>query len=167
MKVIGVIVCLGLFFNLMICEAGAKADKMTIQDGKQVSFEYTLTVEGKIVDSSEGKEPLQYVHGQSQIIPGLEKGLVGLQVGEEKVIKVSPQEAYGEVNPKAFHEFPKTSLPENLEPKIDMVLRIQGPEGQFIPAKIMEIKKDSLMLNLNHPLAGKTLSFEVKIVSIK
>ena len=167
MRIFSVIVCLGLFFNLAVCGSDAKGVDIIVQDGKQVSFEYTLTLEGETVDSSKGREPLRYVHGQGQIISGLEEELAGLRVGEEKVIKVSSQKGYGEVNPEAFREFPKTALSENLEPEVDMILQLQGPGGQVIPARVAKVKDEVVVLDLNHPLAGKTLTFEVKIVSIE
>jgi len=140
---------------------------MGIQEGSKVAFDYTLTVDGEVVDSSDGKTPLQYVQGQGQIIPGLENELVGMQVGEEKEVKVSPQEGYGELDPDAFREMPKTSLPADMKAAEGMMLAMQGPGGQQIPVKVSEVKEDALVLDLNHPLAGKTLKFSVKVVSVE
>ncbi|UCC95702.1 MAG: peptidylprolyl isomerase [Candidatus Omnitrophota bacterium] len=167
MRCLLAIICLGLFLFTDICDAGTKEEKMGIQKGSKVSFDYKLTVDGQTVDSSEEKGPLEYIHGEGQIIPGLAKQLEGLGTGDERVIQVSPEEGYGLVDSRAFQEVPKTSLPEGLDPKVGMYLRAQGPDGQALPVKITEIKESSIIIDLNHPLAGKTLTFEVKIVSVE
>jgi peptidylprolyl isomerase len=159
---------MGLLFTLTINDAKAEGGKkMSIQDGRQVSFDYTLTVDGEVVDSSKEKGPLQYTQGKGQIIPGLAKQMEGLQVGDEKTIVVPPEEAYGSINPEALREISKASLPEGLEPKVGMLLQMQTPAGQVLPVKIVEVKEKSVVLDLNHPLAGKTLTFHVKIVDVK
>jgi FKBP-type peptidyl-prolyl cis-trans isomerase 2 len=161
------VLCLGLVFNLSIYDAKAGGGKMVIQDGRQVSFDYTLTVDGEVVDSSKGQGPLRYTHGKGEIIPGLARQLEGLRVGDEKTIEVPPEEAYGAINRQAFREISKASLPAGLEPKVGMYLQMQGPAGQVLPVKIAEVKDNSVVLDLNHPLAGKTLTFQVKIVDIQ
>jgi FKBP-type peptidyl-prolyl cis-trans isomerase SlyD len=136
-----------------------------IQEGKQVSFDYTLTVEDKIVDTSKEKGPLKYTHGKGEIIPGLEKNLEGLKVGDEKLVIVPPEEAYGQLDPRAFREVEKSSLPQDI--KVGMNLQAQSADGQVFVVKIAEIKNDMVVVDFNHPLAGKTLKFDVKIVSIE
>lgn len=161
-------VSIGLIFNLSITDVKVKGgEKMAIQNGRKVPLEYTLTVDGEVVDSSEKHGPLQYTHGEGQIISGLADRLEGLQEGAEKTIEVSPEQAYGKMNPEAFKEFPKSSLPQDLEPKVGMLLQVQRQNGQAVPAKISEVKEDSIILDLNHPLAGKTLTFDVKILSVE
>jgi len=140
---------------------------MTIQQGKIVSFDYTLTVDGEVVDTSKGKEPLQYTHGEGKIIRGLAKQLEGMKVEEEKRIVVNPEEAYGPINPAAFQEVLKSSLPSDLKPEKGMRLRSKDQTGKTSIVKIADVKEDAIVLDLNHPLAGKTLTFDVKIVSIK
>jgi FKBP-type peptidyl-prolyl cis-trans isomerase 2 len=162
-----VALCLGFVFNLSICDVKAEGGKMVIQDGRLVSFDYTLTVDGEVIETSKEQGPLQYTHGKGEIIPGLAKQLEGLGVGDEKTIEVPPEEAYGPVNPKAFREIPNTSLPADLEPRVGMYLQMQGPGGRILPVRVAEVKEDSVVLDLNHPLAGKTLIFQVKIVSIE
>jgi len=157
---------LGIIFSVMTTPQ-AKGAAMTIEEGKKVSFDYTLKVEGEVVDTSKGRGPLEYVHGQGQIIPGLAKELIGLKVGDEKVVEVSPEEAYGEVRKDAFRDVPKASLPKDVEPKVGMMLQMQGPGGQAVPVKISEVKEDAVVMDLNHPLAGKTLIFDVKIASVE
>lgn len=136
------------------------------QEGKMVKVDYTLTVDGKEIETSIGKKPLEFVLGDKSIIPGLEKGLLGMRVGEEKLITVDPKDAYGEVDPRAFKEFPLSSMPKEMEPKPGMVLQAQAPDGESFPAVIKEIKGDKVELDFNHPMAGKQLKFQVKVLDI-
>ena len=137
-----------------------------IEAGKKVKFDYVLTVDGNKVDSSEKSGPLEYVHGENKIIPGLEKQMKGLKVGDKRNFTINPQEGYGQVDPSAFREFPKSNLPPGIEAKVGQVLGIKDKNGNTFPAVISEIKNDSIVLDLNHPLAGKTLNFEITIVEI-
>jgi len=143
------------------------ADDSFVTAGKKIKVDYTLTVNNQQVETSVGKQPLEFVDGDHSIIPGLEKGIEGMRMGEEKAITVEPKDAYGEVNPKAFKEFPKTSMPANAQPKVGMVLQAQAPNGESFPAVISAIKDDKVVLDFNHPLAGKQLTFKVKILDIK
>lgn len=145
----------------------AKKNDEIVKDGAEVSLQYTLSGEdGKLIETNKGKEPLKYTQGQHQIIPGLEKGLAGMKVGEEKRLKVKPEDAYGPVNKKAFQEFPKEKIPaEGL--KVGAVLMARGPQGQVIPVRVHEIKDKTVVLDLNHPMAGKTLIFDVKVLDIQ
>ncbi len=159
----------GLFLGMALLVTSSiyaeEAKVAQVAAGKTVKFDYTLTVDGKTVDSSEGAEPLQYVHGQSQIIPGLEKQMEGLKAGDEKEVDVKSDEAYGPVNPNAFVEVPKDKLPEG-ELKPGLQLHSMDKSGQPIVATISEVKKDSVVMNLNHPLAGKDLHFKIKVVEV-
>jgi len=139
---------------------------MSVQDNMDISLEYTLTIDGKVVDSTNGREPLHYIHGTHQIIPGLERALAGMKVGESKSVTVSPEDGYGKVDPAAIVEVPKTQLPSDVKPAVGMVLRGMNPNGQSFRAKINEVKKESVVLNMNHPFAGKTLNFQVKVVGV-
>jgi FKBP-type peptidyl-prolyl cis-trans isomerase SlyD len=138
-----------------------------IREGSQVSLEYTLSDEaGTVIESNKGKQPMSYIHGKSQIIPGLEKELSGMKVGEEKKIQVKPEDGYGPVNPDAFQEVSKDKLPPEAL-KVGTMLMAQGPRGQGIPVRVHEIKDTTVIMDFNHPMAGKTLSFDVKIYEIK
>ena len=143
------------------------AEDMVVSSGKKVKMDYTLTVNNEQVETSVGKEPLEFVDGDHSIIPGLEKGIEGMKVGEEKTVTVEAKDAYGEVDPKAFKEFPKSSMPSTAAPKVGMVLQAQAPDGENFPAVISEIKADKVVLDFNHPLAGKQLTFKVKILDIQ
>lgn len=167
MKYFLVILYLGVIFGGVTYHLMAEEDVMIIEKGREVSFDYVLTVDGEVVDSSKDSGPLKYIHGSGQIIPGLSKQLKGLQTGDERVIEVVPDEAYGSVNQQEFYEVPKASLPAGINLEVGMPLHIQGPEGRVTPVKIAEIKEDTIVLDLNHPLAGKVLTFKVKIVSVQ
>lgn len=136
-----------------------------IQDGKKIKIHYTLTVEGEVLESSADREPLEYTQGEKQIIPGLEKGLAGMHVGDHKQITVWPEEGYGPVDPKAFLEIPKSRLPQgNIE--VGSILTTRTEAGQTLNAKVTDIRPETVLLDFNHPLAGKELLFDVEIVEI-
>jgi FKBP-type peptidyl-prolyl cis-trans isomerase SlyD len=144
----------------------AKDDRV-VKDGATVSFDYTLKgTDGKLIDSSKGKEPLKYVHGQRRMIPGLEKELTGMKVGGEKHVTVKPEDAYGPVKKAAFQEVPKEKIPAN-GLKVGAVLAAKDPEGQVVPMRVHEIKEKTVVMDMNHPMAGKTLVFDVKVVDIR
>ncbi len=144
----------------------AKNDRV-VKDGMLVTFDYTLSgTDGKVIESSKGKEPLKYVHGTKAMIPGLEKELSGMKVGGEKHVTVKPEEAYGQINKNAFQEIPKEKIPPNAL-KVGAVLAAKSPEGMVIPVRVHEIKEKTVVMDMNHPMAGKTLVFDVKIVDIQ
>ncbi len=138
-----------------------------IADGKKVFLEYTLTLEDKTtVGSNVGQEPLVYTQGNHEIIPGLERQLVGLKEGESKRIEVSPEEGYGTIDPGRKQEVPKEKVPEEAR-KVGVRLTGQGPDGQLLFARVAEVKDNTVVLDLNHPLAGKKLIFDVKVLKIE
>ena len=144
----------------------AKND-LVVKDGMLVSMDYTLKgTDGKVIDTNKGREPLKYVHGQKMMIPGLERELTGMKVGGEKNVTVKPEDAYGPINKNAFQEIPKEKLPPN-GLKVGAVLAAKSPEGQVVPMRVHEIKDSTVVMDMNHPMAGKTLVFNVKIVDIQ
>ncbi len=152
---------------------GSMADKSqsqgstAVSTGKQVSIEYTLTLEDKsVVDSNVGAEPLTFVQGSHNIIPGLESSLDGMKTGDSKQVTVKPENAYGPVNKDAVSEIKKDQIPQD-SLKIGTVLQGQNPDGQVIIARVVEIKEDTVLLDYNHPLAGQTLHFNVKILDVQ
>ncbi len=147
----------------------AKNDNV-VKDGMLVSIDYTLKgTDGKVIDSSKGSGPLKYIHGRRMIVPGLEKELTGMKVGGEKTVTVKPEDAYGPVNSKAFQELPKDKIPpEKLkEIKVGTMIPLRSPDGQGYPFPVTEIKEKTIVVNVNHPMAGKTLVFNVKIVDVQ
>ena len=141
--------------------------KQTVTEGKNVSLEYTLTLDDKsVVESNVGKQPLTYTHGTHQIIPGLEKALEGLTVGDTKEVTVTPADGYGEKDPNAVQEVQKKLIPPDA---LVVGTRLQGktPDGHMVYPRVAEIKDDTVVLDFNHPLAGKTLHFDVKVLDIR
>lgn len=136
-----------------------------IKEGSKVSLHYTLTVNGVELESSQGKTPLTYVHGDGIIIPGLEEALDGMDTGDKKDIKVTPEKGYGKRDPDALQKVPKSAFEKPEGMKIgDRVLGNAG--GQDFEATITAIDDEGITLDLNHPLAGKTLDFSVEILEI-
>ncbi|HXG50635.1 MAG TPA: peptidylprolyl isomerase [candidate division Zixibacteria bacterium] len=138
----------------------------TVKEGSLVSIEYVLRDEtGQVIESNVGKEPLTYVHGAGQIVPGLEKGLAGLGRGARKTVTVKPEDGYGPLNPDLVQEMPKEKFPAgSLDP--GTVLMMQTPQGP-IPIRVREVKEKTVVVDLNNPLAGKTLTFDVTIKDIQ
>jgi len=156
-----------LAMTLTLSVSQAADTKQTVTEGKNVSLEYTLTLDDKsLVESNVGKQPLIYTHGTRQIIPGLEKALEGLTVGDTKEVTVGPADGYGENDPNALQEVQKQLIPSDA---LVVGARLQGkaPDGHMVYPRVAEIKDDTVVLDFNHPLAGKTLHFDVKVLDIK
>ena len=154
----------GLAFS---ATAEKSKDNRVVKDGLMISLEYTLkSPDGKVLETSKGREPLKYVHGQKMMIPGLEKELTGMKVGGEKNVTVKPEDAYGKINPNAVEEVPKEKIPANAL-KVGAVLAARSPEGMVVPMTVKQIKEKTVLMDMNHPMAGKTLVFDVKVVDIQ
>ena len=167
MKHVTTFLVLGAILGTGAGEAFGKEGARMIENGRKVTLAYTLTVDGEVVDSSKGGEPFSYTHGEGKIIPGLSKQLEGLAEGDEKTITVAPEDAYGVVDPQAFQEVPKSRLPQGAPLQPGMRLQASTADGHVVVVKIKEVKKDSVILDFNHPLAGKTLQFQVKVLTIQ
>ncbi|MEC4889827.1 MAG: peptidylprolyl isomerase [Nitrospira sp.] len=138
-----------------------------VSKGKLVSLEYTLKLDEKnVLESNVGREPMIYTHGAQEIVPGLEKALEGLAIGDKKHVVVKPVDAYGEIDPKAIQEVKKAQVPEKAW-KVGSELEAKGPDGQSMLLRVTEVKPDTVVLDFNHPLAGKTLYFDVKVLDVK
>lgn len=138
-----------------------------IAAGDTVTLHYKGTLaDGTVFDSSEGKEPLSFVVGQKQVIPGFEKGVLGLSPGEKKTIQVPKEEGY-EYHTELVQTLPRASAPKDLKLESGMSLALKAPTGQVIPAKVIALSEESMTLDLNSPLAGKDLSFDVEIVKVE
>ena len=136
-----------------------------IENGKTVKMYYELTVDGDVIDSTDGREPFQYTHGKNEIIPALERQLEGLDVGDEREIILGPEDAYGVIDQDAFVEVPKSQLPQE-DIQVGTRFGMIGPDGLSLPATVVEIRSETVILDLNHPLAGKELHFAVQIIEI-
>lgn len=138
-----------------------------VEDGKRVSLEYTLRLDDQsVVESNVGKPPLQYTHGSHEIIPGLEQALSGLDEGDVQQVTVAPEDAYGPVKPEGFHEIEKSRVPEGAR-KVGAQLVARDQEGHERRLRVHEVRDDTLVVDLNHPLAGKTLIFDVKVLAVE
>jgi FKBP-type peptidyl-prolyl cis-trans isomerase SlyD len=143
------------------------SEETTVQDGQIVSMEYTLKVDGVVADSSEGGEPLEYLHGAGNIIPGLERELTGMAVGDSKDVKVSAAEGYGEQDESAFMDVPRDQFPGEIPMKVGTELQVQNQAGQPMFARIENVDDRNVRLNFNHPLAGKDLHFNIKVIGLR
>ncbi len=140
---------------------------MAIKKGDEVEVEYTGSFDdGTVFDSSSGREPLKFSVGEGMVIPGFDKAVIGLKIGDEKEIKIESKDAYGERNDALTKKIPKESLPKGQTPEAGMTLILQAPNGQKIPAQISEVSDKDVTIDLNHPLAGKRLNFKIKILKV-
>lgn len=144
-----------------------KESTNTVSSGKEVSLEYTLKLAGnKVVDTNVGQDPLTYTQGSGQLISGLESKLEGMAVGETKQVTVVPEDGYGSVNPQAFQEVPKENIPAEAM-KVGTELIGRDAQGRVVRPRVSEIKDKTVVLDFNHPLAGQTLYFDVKVLDVK
>lgn len=139
----------------------------TAKKGDKVKVHYhgKLT-DGTTFDSSEGRAPLEFEVGSGQVIPGFDEGVTGLQIGEKKTVNIPADQAYGPVSEEQIVEFPKSQFPEDMKPEIGMPLQMSNDQGQNFQVVIKEIKDDTVVLDANHPLAGKDLVFDIELVDI-
>jgi len=138
-----------------------------IAAGSRVSLEYTLSDDaGTVLDSNKGRPPLTYVQGEHQIVPGLERALDGMHAGEEKKVVVAPADGYGAVDPAAVTEVPRDLVPADAR-VVGTELVARSPQGATRLVRVKEVKAETVVIDLNHPLAGKTLHFDVKVVGVE
>jgi FKBP-type peptidyl-prolyl cis-trans isomerase SlyD len=141
---------------------GSTERPLAVADDMKVTLEYTLMLsDNQVVDSTAGQEPITYVHGQREIVPGLEKALTGMKPGETKHIAVPALEAYGPYDPKKRITVPKDKVPAGVKAGT----KLRSKEGQEVT--VIEVKGDSVVVDTNYPLAGKNLVFDVKILKVE
>ena len=141
---------------------------MKISNNAVVAMHYTLTDnDGNVIDSSSGREPLKYLHGAGNIIPGLEKELAGCEKGDSKKVVVEPAEGYGEVDPNLVQKLPHEMFQgvENIE--VGMEFQAQSPTGQTQFVVVKDVSDDGVTIDANHALAGKVLNFDVTIEEVR
>ncbi|WP_069132691.1 FKBP-type peptidyl-prolyl cis-trans isomerase [Rhodohalobacter halophilus] len=138
-----------------------------VKDGDTVKVHYTGTLtDGTVFDTSAEREPLEFTLGQGQLIPGFEKAVVGMSVGDSTEVDIPSDDAYGEAREDLVISVPKNQLPDDVEPQVGMQLQVNQQDGQPIPVRITEVGEENLTLDANHPLAGKDLKFEIELVDI-
>ncbi len=137
-----------------------------IRIGKKVSLEYTVFLEdGTQIDSNVGEDPLVFVLGSHQVFPALEQALMGLKIGDSKQVYLKPEEAYGPILPEAFKEVDVETVPAPFR-YVGAVLGIQDPAGGVYPIRVHAVQDQKIVLDFNHPLAGRALKFEVKVIEV-
>jgi len=139
-----------------------------VQNGDKVKVHYHGTLRnGEIFDSSNGREPLEFIVGSGQVIKGFDEGVKGMQVGEKKKVEIHVSDAYGERQQEMMIEFPKEQFPNDMDPEVGMQLMMSNGTEQNFPVTVAEVKEDKVVLDANHPLAGQDLIFDLELVSIE
>jgi FKBP-type peptidyl-prolyl cis-trans isomerase SlyD len=136
-----------------------------IKDGMIVSLAYTLTADGQEVERATADDPLEYLHGAENIVPGLERALAGKKVGDRFTITLEPEDAYGEYDDEDLDEIDREEFPDEIEVGMEMLL--EDDDGNLYEATVKEISDDMVVLDFNPPLAGKTVTYEVEVVSMR
>ncbi|MEP7151907.1 MAG: FKBP-type peptidyl-prolyl cis-trans isomerase [Nitrospira sp.] len=140
---------------------------MMVSRGDVVAVEYTIRLtDERVIETTVGDSPLIYTHGQNEILRGLEAGLDQMELGASKMVTVQPVDAYGEIHPEGFFEVQRNRVPVEAQ-RIGTKLEATAPDGRTVFPYVAEIKSDVVVLDLNHPLAGQTLRFEVRVVDIQ
>ncbi|MFC7705382.1 peptidylprolyl isomerase [Plastorhodobacter daqingensis] len=138
-----------------------------VKTGDTVRIHYTGSLDdGSVFDTSEGREPLEFTVGSGQIIPGLDAALPGMSIGEEKTVTVPADQAYGPHDPNGRQSIPRDQVPENIPLDIGTTLELTLPDGRAMPVVVAEVSEDAVVLDANHPLAGRDLTFAVRMVEI-
>lgn len=141
---------------------------MKIANGTVVSIDYKLHLgDGVVIDASEPGDPLTYLHGEGQIVPGLERELDGLGAGDARKVVVSPADGYGPRNPNGIQKVERKAFPADVELKPGLELSAVGPDGEVVPFVVQKVAGDMVEIDLNHPLAGKTLHFDVTVREVR
>lgn len=137
------------------------------KSGDTVKIHYTGTLDdGTQFDSSSGRDPLEFQLGSGQVIPGFDKAVEGMTVGDSKSVRIEAVDAYGERHEQLVQTVPKSALPDEIEPAVGMALQSQSPEGQIMNLTVTEVAVDSITVDANHPLAGQALTFAIELVSV-
>ena len=141
---------------------------MKIASGRIVSLDYRLHLgDGDIVDESLPGDPFVYLHGAGQVVPGLERGLEGLIVGDERNLVVEPQDGYGEYQTDGVQEVPRNAFPREVQLEVGQQFEARSPNGDTFPMIVKELRRESILVDLNHPLAGRTLHFDVRVLAVR
>lgn len=135
--------------------------------GDTVRINYVGTLnDGQMFDSSEGRDPLEFVVGSGQIIKGLDSAIPGMTVGDKKTVNVPCDEAYGQTNPDARQAVPREQIPADIPVEVGTQLQMQTPQGQVVPVTVADVSETEVTLDANHPLAGQDLNFAIELVGI-
>lgn len=138
-----------------------------VDDGVVVSMEYKLTVDGEVLDSSDDAGALQFLVGYGNIIPGLEKEMMGMKIGDSKNVTVQPEDGYGEFDEEAFMDVPRAEFPPEMKIEEGAELHITDENGDHQSAYVLSFDDKTVKLDFNHPLAGAVLEFYVKVTALR
>jgi peptidylprolyl isomerase len=138
-----------------------------VETGTYISVQYTGTLgNGEVFDSSQGRQPLEVQMGAGQVIKGFEEQLMGMALNEKKVFTLSAEDAYGPRNANLMHSIPRSEVPPGMDVQVGMVVGLMTPEGNQVPARVVSLDDERMIMDLNHPLAGESLTFEIEVVGI-
>lgn len=138
-----------------------------VADGLYVQVDYKGTLaNGDVFDSSEGRQPLEVKMGAGQLIKGFEAALMGMAPNDKKTFTLSPAEAYGDRDESRTHSFPRADIPQGMEVEVGQTIGLSTPQGQRIPATVIIVDDEQVAVDLNHPLAGQSLTFDIEVVGI-
>jgi len=158
----------GLIPIFKACQIQSKEpDVEKVEKGLYVSVDYKGTLQnGEVFDTSQGSQPLEVQMGVGQLIEGFERELMGMSLNEKKMFTLNPDEAYGQRDESLTRDFPRADFPAEMEPQVGMTIALQTPEGRQMPAQITYLDEEKLSVDLNHPLAGEPLTFDIEVVGI-
>jgi len=139
----------------------------TVADGKVVTIHFTLTTEGEVANSTAEGSPIDYLHGAQNVVPGLESALTGSAAGDTITATIAPEDAYGARVDAPAVRVPRDQFPSDMPIQVGMPIGGETPEGEVVPFWITQVDDDTVVVDPNHPLAGKTLDFEVKIIAVR
>jgi FKBP-type peptidyl-prolyl cis-trans isomerase SlyD len=142
-------------------------NKPVIADDVVVKLKYSVSVAGQVVESSADDNPIQFIQGRGDVIPGLENALYGLSVGDQKEFNVAPEDGYGEADPDAIAKIPKAEFPPEIPLQPGVELRLKDEQGDELEAQIVAVEDEIVRLNFNHPLAGKELLFAIQVIDLR
>lgn len=138
-----------------------------VENGIFVSVDYKGTLEdGQVFDSSHGRQPLEIQMGAGQLIKGFENELMGMALNGKKMFTLAPKDAHGQRDETLTQSFPRSEVPPGMNPQVGMTIGLTTPEGHQVPARIVHLDDEKLTMDLNHPLAGESLTFEIEVVGI-
>lgn len=142
---------------------------MPVENGNKVKIDYEGKLEDGTVFDASAKHgaPLEFEVGSGRVIPGFDAAVLGMNVGEEKEVTIPPADAYGDYNAELSQQVPRDQLPQDQTPEVGMILMLHLQNGAQFPAKILEVTDEHVKIDMNHPLAGKTLIFKIKLVEVK
>lgn len=145
----------------------SKTTPTAVAENLVVTMDYKLFVDGELYDSSEEEGPIAFLQGHQNIIPGLEKELYGLEIGASKKVRVNPEVGYGQPDPEAVMSVPLSDMPEEIPVEVGVELELRDEDDELIAATITEVGEDFVLLDFNHPLAGKVLDFDITIRELR